>query len=150
VGPGEIDACLAAGMDGCLTKPFSTVQLSEALARMLPPDPVAATPLDEAAVARLRADLGDDDALRRITALFVEGLADARAELGRAAESGDDDAVRRVAHRLRSSSATFGAAQLAELSRELEAVASAGAHDLIERIERESRLVGDAFARLRL
>jgi two-component system phosphorelay protein LuxU len=117
---------------------------------MLPPERAPAEALDHAALGRLRTDVGDDEALRRIVTLFVEGLEEARAELTRAVASGDDDGVRRVAHRLRSSGATFGAQQLAELARELEASASAGARDLIERVERESRRVGDAVARLRL
>jgi two-component system sensor histidine kinase/response regulator len=146
----EIEACLDAGMDGCLTKPFTTVQLSDALARVLPPEPAAEEPVDRAALERLRADIGDDDALRRITALFVTGLDEARAELASAVEAGDADAVRRVAHRLRSSSATFAAPRLAALSRELETVASPGAGPLIAQVDAEARRVGDAIARLRV
>jgi DNA-binding NarL/FixJ family response regulator len=151
VAPAEIDACLEAGMDACLSKPFTTVQLSEALARVLPPERAAAPPaLDVAAIERLRADVGDDAALLRITSLFADGLVEARGELEYAVEAGDSEAVRRVAHRLRSSSATFGAARLSELSRELEAVASPDARELIAQVERESRRVGDAIAQLRL
>ncbi len=150
VAAGEVDRCLAAGMDACLNKPFSSAQLADALARVLPPQPAAPPPLDLDAIERLRADVGDDDALRRITSLFADGLEEARSELAYALQAGDADAVRRVAHRLRSSSATFGAKRLAELSRRLETNASADAHALIGAVERESRSVGEAIGRLDL
>jgi CheY-like chemotaxis protein len=149
VAEGEIEACLEAGMDACLSKPFSTVQLSDALARVLQPrEPDGEPPVDRAALDRLRADLGDDDALRRIAGLFVEGLEESRAALARAVAAGDGEGVRRVAHRLRSSSATFGAERLAALSRELERVASADASALIAEVDRESERVAGAIARL--
>jgi two-component system sensor histidine kinase/response regulator len=149
VAAGEIDACLAAGMDGCLTKPFSTAQLGDALGRVLPPLPPTGEPaVDRLALERLRVDVGDDDALRRIAGLFVEGLAESRDQLRQASAAGDDDAVLRAAHRLRSSSATFGAHRLAALTRELEAVGSASAHALIADVDRESERVADAIAEL--
>jgi two-component system sensor histidine kinase/response regulator len=149
VAPGEIEASLAAGMDAALTKPFSTVKLSEALGRVLTPGPAdSASPVDRVVLERLRTDVGDDDALRRIAALFVEGLEESRAELVRATAAGDTDAVRRVAHRLRSSSATFGAQRLAALTRELEATGTADARGLIAEVERESERVAEAIAEL--
>ena len=130
----EIDACRAAGMDVCLTKPFSTAQLGEALARALPPD---GAPVDGSALERLRADVGDDAAVDRIAGIYMDGLAAARAELG----SADGEALRHAAHRLRSSSATFGAFRLAELSAELEAGAGEHAAALVAEIDAESRRV---------
>ena len=147
---GEIEACLAAGMDACLTKPFSTVQLSEALARVLQPHPGAGREaLDESALDRLRDDVGDDAIVARIASLYVEALREACARIRAARGSGDHETLRQVAHKLRSSSATFGAARLARLCGELEPLAAAGsgarATDLAADVEHESWRVAEAL-----
>jgi PAS domain S-box-containing protein len=134
----EIGACRAAGMDVCLPKPFSTGQLGEALARALPSDGVL---VDGSALDRLRADVGDDAAVARIAGIYVAGLPTAREELGSALAAGDEDALRQAAHKLRSSSATFGAVRLAELSAELESGADGRAAHLVAEIDGESRRV---------
>jgi CheY-like chemotaxis protein/HPt (histidine-containing phosphotransfer) domain-containing protein len=147
---GEIEACLAAGMDACLAKPFSTVDLSEALARVLQPySAVDRPPLDESALERLRDDLGDDAIVARIASLYVEALRDARDRLRAACGRGDSEVLRQVAHKLRSSSATFGAARLARLSGELEALSAGGNSgplaDLAADVEHESQRVAEAL-----
>jgi CheY-like chemotaxis protein len=116
---GEIEATLAAGMDACLTKPFSTAQLGEALARVLPP-------AEGSALDVLRADVGEEEDVRRIAGLFVSGLRAARAQLDEAVEHSDAVALGNAAHRLRSSSATFRADRLAALSARLESQTAAG------------------------
>jgi HPt (histidine-containing phosphotransfer) domain-containing protein len=123
-------------MDALLTKPFSTAQLSEALAEVLP----VRGPVDVAALARLGADVGDEDAVRRVATIFVDGLPDLRASLDRARRQGDGDELRRLGHRLRASSATFGAHRLAKLAAFLE---SHGTPELVDAIDRESRRVAD-------
>jgi two-component system sensor histidine kinase/response regulator len=148
---GEIEACLAAGMDACLTKPFSTVQLSGALARVLQPDPVVEPyPLDGSALERQRADLADEGVLARIAGLYVDGLREARESLAAALEADDAAGVRRVAHKLRSSSATFGASRLARLCSELESLAATGGGTgvatFVGEIDRESQRVAEALA----
>ena len=134
----EIAACEAAGMDVCLTKPFSTAQLGEALARALPSDGAL---VDGSALDRLRADVGDDVAVARIAGLYLAGLPEAREELRSALEGGGAETLRQAAHKLRSSSATFGAVRLAELSAELEAGAGDRESDLVAEIDAESRRV---------
>ncbi len=147
---GEIEACLGAGMDACLAKPFSTVELSAALARVLAPAaPAERRLLDQSALERLRADLGDDAVVARIASLYVEALRDARRRLHDARGRGDCEAMRQVAHKLRSSSATFGATRLARLCGELEPLAAAGssAHlaELAADVEQESWQVAEAL-----
>jgi signal transduction histidine kinase/DNA-binding response OmpR family regulator len=144
----EVEACLAAGMDACLTKPFSTAQLGEALAAVLPGDGAdAAGQVDPMALGRLRADLGDDEAVRRIGGIFVGGLPQARDELAAALAAGDSEQLGRIAHRLRSSSATFGAVRLARLAARLEELAATGAAEganaLVGAIAAESRRVAE-------
>jgi CheY-like chemotaxis protein len=148
---GEIEACLEAGMDACLTKPFSTVQLSDALARVLQPPAVTGDrqALDDGALERLRADLGDDATVARIASLYVEALRDACKRLRAARGSGDSESLREVAHKLRSSSATFGAGRLACLCGELESLSGDGtparAAELAADVEHESSRVADAL-----
>jgi two-component system, sensor histidine kinase and response regulator len=142
----EIDASLEAGMDACLTKPFSTAQLGEALARMLPPHGSPDARIDHSALDRLRADVGDDAAVTKIARMFVAGLPEVRAELASALERGEADGLRRGAHRLRSSSAVFGAVRLEQLCAELEEVADddlESAAAVVARIESESTRVAD-------
>jgi HPt (histidine-containing phosphotransfer) domain-containing protein len=134
----EVAAALSAGMDACLTKPFSTAQLSETLARVLAP---------ASALEQLRADVGDDDAVDRIAGIYLHGLPGVRSELVAALDRGDAGALRAAAHRLRSSSATFGAHRLAELCAELEHGAADGAASrLVAAIERECRRVEESLA----
>jgi PAS domain S-box-containing protein len=143
-----IDESLAAGMDACLTKPFTAAGLGEALARMLPPAPDGGAPVDGSVLRGLHADLGDGDAFRRIARMYLDGLTAARAEIAGAVERDDAEALRRAAHRLRSSSAAFGALGLARMSGELEDRASGGAAGtapLAAAIDRESRRVADVL-----
>jgi two-component system sensor histidine kinase/response regulator len=149
--PDEVDTCLAAGMDACLTKPFSTVELSGALGRVLQPDPAHEEgPLDHSALDRLQADLGDQAVVARIAGLFVDALREARERLAAAVAARDHDELRRVAHRLRSSSATFGAERLAHLCDELESLADIEDEvrpaALAGEIANESWRVSDALA----
>ncbi|MEA2451275.1 MAG: two-component system, sensor histidine kinase and response regulator [Thermoleophilaceae bacterium] len=148
----EIEACLAAGMDACLTKPFSTAQLGEALAAMLPGggSDIDGSE-DAAALERLRADLGEEEDVRRIAGMYVDGLPVAREGMARALADRDAPGLGRLAHRLRSSSATFGASRLARLASELEARVAAdpscaGAGELVAAIEAETRRVGDRLS----
>jgi CheY-like chemotaxis protein len=147
-----IESCLTAGMDACLTKPFSTAQLGEALAAVLPGAARSADQADDAAaLERLRADLGDEDDVRRIAGIYLDGLPDARHALARALADGDAPALGRLAHRLRSSSATFGASRLARLAAELESSVAgdaglAGTGDLVAAIDAEAGRVAERLA----
>jgi HPt (histidine-containing phosphotransfer) domain-containing protein len=104
--------------------------------------------LDQRALDELR-QLGGDEFLSELVDTF---LADAPAQLA-ALHTTDAVDVRRAAHTLKSNGATFGAAQLSELCRELEEQAKrgdlAGASDLASRIEAEYALVAEALRAVR-
>jgi PAS domain S-box-containing protein len=157
-------ACLDAGMDEFLPKPFLRAQLVHALKRWLPfvaggeesepaalPLPAAAPivlpvkrdgreiALDLARLDALRDAIGDD--FVELITVFLESAAEIVKGLREACRRGDGDGVYRQAHTLKSSAANLGAMALSALARRLESDAkadslSAAAGD-IDGIERE-------------
>jgi PAS domain S-box-containing protein len=146
----ERERCLAAGMDDYLSKPIRLEELAQALDRQLPVlEPAAAFPagaaadvpaaVDRAVLDRLRATIGDagTDAL---IGTFLEEAPKLLASMSVAAREGDLERLRVSAHTLKSNAATFGAMELAELSRQLERSAQEGslpeAPELVDRTQR--------------
>ncbi|MGZ4279211.1 MAG: PAS domain S-box protein [Solirubrobacteraceae bacterium] len=141
---GERERCLAAGMDDYLTKPLRQRTLKDTLSRWVAgrptsshdphPGPENGAPrgahadsqlLDEAIVLELEAL--DGDVLPDLVALYFDDAAERVAGLGDAVARADTDAVARMAHTLRGSSSTLGAAHVAHIAFELEQTAKAGA-----------------------
>jgi CheY-like chemotaxis protein/HPt (histidine-containing phosphotransfer) domain-containing protein len=136
------EACLAAGMDEYLSKPFTRSQLRSLLRRWLPPSrhtglPAAApsgheaTPessigpvpvLDAATLQQLRAlrRPGRPDIFAKAVHLYFDHAPTLVTTLRQAVESGDTAGVEHAAHSLKSSSANVGALQLAQLCKALE------------------------------
>jgi CheY-like chemotaxis protein len=130
---GDRERCLAAGMDGFLSKPFRAAEL-RALIERLCRDPLGLAPavaapggspnvggadatsdavLDHAAIGELRA-LGAG-ALEGFIDLFATTSEPLLEEIDGACRDADDDRVRRAAHALRSSCVSVGARELANL-----------------------------------
>lgn len=82
-------------------------------------------PLDDSVLSALERDLGAED-LAELLGTFIADIHDQLAILWAALDSGDSDVARRAAHTMKSTSATVGAQSLADLCRELEAMATAG------------------------
>ncbi len=154
---GDMSACLDAGMDDYLGKPFDKPQLEAVLSAWLP-DRVAGVTgseddqpaLEPAKFKQLR-ELGSSDFLARVTATYT---ADARrliGELRPALAAGQRDQIRRVAHALKSSSANVGAQVLAEvcaaLERQSDGHGQAEVEATIDRLEREYVRVHEALKR---
>jgi CheY-like chemotaxis protein/HPt (histidine-containing phosphotransfer) domain-containing protein len=166
-----LDACVSAGMDGFLPKPFQRQQLLEILNRWLPESsfrdvapiapestPRAATvvappPLDEvidaAAYARLVDLMGDE-----LPVLVREFLASSTQSVGAIRDAlNAHDAIRlkRQAHTLQSGARALGALTLCRLASELEAQAAdggiAGTERLVEQLVDEFQRVRMALAR---
>ena len=133
---GDEAKCLAAGMDGFLTKPLTFQQLATQLCRWLPGAPSQATPpapvadapaahaIDMRQIATLR-DIGARagmDLVGEVLQTFLEDAGQQLARLEDAIDARDAQGLARCAHALKSSSANLGAESLAALYRRLEAL----------------------------
>ena len=157
---GEEERCLAAGMDGHLSKPVRLVRLRAELARWLPgteDSPVpgrGATPRDARPDGEAALRAWDDDALSRLVGpdagLLAElrrqhgdGVSQALAEIDRAAGHADWGAVAGIAHRMKSSSGAVGALALARLFEALEQAAGASDEVRMRALAGELHAVAD-------
>jgi CheY-like chemotaxis protein/HPt (histidine-containing phosphotransfer) domain-containing protein len=108
---GDRDRCLAAGMDGYLSKPIKLADLREALASYL--TPATAQVVDVTQLHELEDQLADPVLVAKTIMTYLDQLGTRRAAFADALRHDDRDAVRAAAHTLKSASALLGAASLA-------------------------------------
>jgi len=143
---GDKEACLAAGMNGYVSKPFTATELLAALAPYSlasqppsPPQPHASASLFDAAIARrlheVARELGPGLVCSMLRA-FLEEAPTTCSMLEDAVRRSMPQEVERLAHALRSSAATMGASTLSAQCGRLESSAREGATDdaLVETI----------------
>jgi PAS domain S-box-containing protein len=152
---GERERCIAAGMDGYLSKPFRPAELyrliDAVMRRVDQPVPEFSDdgPLDAMVIADLRSESVDaeGDHFPEYVELFSEAVAEAKAEIAEA--GGDLETLRVIAHRLRGAASNFGAIRLMALCAGIEQHAAAGnlleAEDLLESLASELSRVVDAL-----
>jgi CheY-like chemotaxis protein/HPt (histidine-containing phosphotransfer) domain-containing protein len=149
---GDRDACLAAGMDDYLSKPFALQELAATLGRWLAlpqerPAGQCNDPISRQALDNIRALSGERGAalVRKVVSAYVD---DAPLQLDtlRQAIAGQDPAVlRRAAHSLKSASANVGALTLAQMCKQMEHLGRAeqidGASGILTDMEQEFHAV---------
>jgi signal transduction histidine kinase/DNA-binding response OmpR family regulator/HPt (histidine-containing phosphotransfer) domain-containing protein len=139
---GDREACLAAGMDDYLSKPFTQAQLAGVIGRWialplsssvhhdqavptLPPEArevIQRDVINARALENIRAlsQQGGDALVRKVIAAYVGDVPQHLRTLRQAVGGEDADTLRRVAHSLKSASANVGAETLAHLCKDLE------------------------------
>ena len=168
---GDREDCLAAGMDDYLSKPFTKAQLHKILEKWLGahplPDPLtngpgpaqaedakepsASQPLDVKILKDIRSlqQEGAPDLLAAIIRTYMREAPHLLEKLSAAVRQGDAGVIYQTAHSLKSSSANVGALTLAELLRQLEAMAKESslnqAPAILARISREYERVSTAL-----
>lgn len=117
----EKQACLDAGMDTFLGKPVRPNDLRDVLEQFQHQHPQTTPLLDQQALHELRAYSTDgQDMIPMLIGMFLEEAPGQINDLKQAFVASDTARVRHLAHSLKSSAATLGAAQLAQTFAELE------------------------------
>jgi PAS domain S-box-containing protein len=156
---GEQDRCLAAGMDGYLTKPTRLITLQSTLEQWMPTNNDSGHPsvedsdlvadADGAVNLKILASLVGDDPV--ILGEFIEDFRVAASQsvidLRNAFSIGDAGQLNIVAHQLKSSARTVGALQLGDICEEIEMAAREGVIEemraLASRFETEMNRVSE-------
>ncbi len=133
---GDEERCLAAGMDGYLTKPLRIPQLAEVLQRFgkpldqsevltpsLPPAVEAVCWDRNEALDRLG---GDEPLFRELCQIFLDESPKSLEELRGALSRADADAVRRIAHTIKGEVGYLSVPVASQASRDLEDMARKG------------------------
>jgi CheY-like chemotaxis protein/HPt (histidine-containing phosphotransfer) domain-containing protein len=159
---GDRERCLAAGMDGYVTKPIDPDALIEAVGSALAQRPGAATrkpqdatppnapaisgpPID--AESLLRRCRGKGSLAQRLLAQFDQQLAGQVETLRESLRRSDRDALTRLAHAIKGSAANMSARGLSDAASELERLGAAADFDAaaacLDRLADHARRCGD-------
>src|SRR5690606_9674894 len=126
---GDAERCLAAGMDGYLSKPVTPADLLEKLAEVIP-GYSAETPEQVGGVRsernRLASLLGGEAILTSVAGVFLNNAPGQLSQLEEAIVSRRSNEAARLAHTLRGSAAIFAADEVTSVLRGLETAAKAG------------------------
>jgi two-component system sensor histidine kinase/response regulator len=119
---GQLEQCLAAGMDGLITKPLQDVRLREALTRFSLGAKSERAPIDLASLHRVCDN--DQSFERELAAAFFSSGQSILVALSDALSAMDRDAMARAAHQLKGAAANIYAGALCDAAKLLEAEAA--------------------------
>jgi CheY-like chemotaxis protein/HPt (histidine-containing phosphotransfer) domain-containing protein len=123
------DEGIAAGMDDYISKPVMLETLRGVLERWAG-SPSAAdattTAVDSGVLARLRNDIGGQEGLCELVAIYLGDLDERIETIGKSVRASDAKSLRLAAHTLKSTSLSLGATTLAAMCESLEAGAERG------------------------
>ena len=159
------DRCLAAGMDGYVSKPLQLERLLEAIeiyavpsARETSvPDAVVATPPTESTftldrAAALQRVGGDAELLKEILDLFIQECPQYLSAIGSAIEKRDPATLRRAAHTFKGALGNFGESPPLDTAQALETMGHenhlAGAEEIYQQLVRQMDCLQPALAAL--
>ncbi|NIA57006.1 response regulator [Massilia sp. TW-1] len=171
---GDREACLAAGMDDYLSKPFSQQELAAVIGRWMalplaatvhhddaPPrlpresvDVIQRDVINRAALDKIRALSRErgDALVQKVIAAYVDDAPQQLRQLQDAIDGLDTGNVRRIAHTLKSASANVGAEALAAMCKALEHLGRAdtteGADAILTDMEHEFQAVRHSLSAL--
>jgi CheY-like chemotaxis protein/HPt (histidine-containing phosphotransfer) domain-containing protein len=141
---GDRERCLAAGMDGYVTKPLKAADLAAAIAQLLPAVPLPQTPAGTSPVdvsAALRGVEGNQSLLENLFEVFQQDYPRQLAEIQDAIGMGDAERTARVAHSVKGVVGYFGTQHASALAAQLEALGHQadweGALSLVQELEQE-------------
>jgi two-component system sensor histidine kinase/response regulator len=145
---GDRERCLAAGMDGYVSKPLQPQALFDVVeglagASVVPPNESSPepteSPFDEATA--LSRTAGDVALLKELVAIFCEECPKLMAEIRDAIGDGDPGKLRLAAHTLKGAVGNFGAVAVCDAALRLETIGRdgnlAGAAEVFERLQAE-------------
>ena len=119
---GDRERCLAAGMDGYVSKPIRTRELEEVISQVLGTKPGVIDP--EALLTGLD---GNRSLLRQMARLFLADLPKQLSGIKHAFKTGDREALAKAAHAMKGSVGNFGARKAVEALERIEVRAKSGA-----------------------
>jgi two-component system, sensor histidine kinase and response regulator len=144
------ELCLAAGMDGYITKPIQPQELKDAIKAMLTTDPAAEISVKGRPVvfdqATALAEIGDDpELLEVLKEVFLLNAPQQFKELRQALQAGDGSRVGELTESLRKATTSLGALSLREVILQLEYAWKQGMSEKSQTLMED---LGDEFTRL--
>ncbi|MGH9356750.1 MAG: response regulator, partial [Terriglobia bacterium] len=136
---GDRERCIAAGMDGYVSKPIQSAQLFETVGRLTSSAAKEAAQSAESAFAVQSDHLkivdkewaleqidGDEELLAEMSAIFLKGYREQLCSLRTAVDRGNTQAIAAQAHAIKGSVGSFGARAASQAALQIEEIAKRG------------------------